>query len=438
MKEEIKVPSVGESITTGVIVSWLKHNGDQVQEGDILFELETDKAVLEIPSTGAGTLEILVEEGNEVSIGQTVAMLESGAAEKQTAIPEPQQKPAAETQTATPEQQQKPVAAEQKNASSVLSPAVRRIVAEHKLDQKTIKGTGKDGRITKADALDAVEQKNATGWKPDKTAVPESAPPPVAPEPGLPEEPSPAAPSVGASKEQTATERRSERAPMSAIRRRTAERLVQATQSSAYLTTFNEIDMQKVIDIRTQYKEEFLKEHGIKIGFMSFFVKASCQALKEFPSVNTQIDDNEIIYKYFYDIGVAISIEQGLIVPNIRNADRLHFAEIELIIASLAKRAREKKLLPDELTGGTFTITNGGIFGSLLSTPIPAFPQTAILGMHAIKKRPVVVDDQITIRPMMYVALTYDHRVIDGREAVGFLARIKEFIEEPDKLLLEL
>jgi len=419
MKEEIKVPSVGESITTGVIVSWLKHNGDQIQEGDILFELETDKAVLEIPSTKAGTLEILVEEGKEVSIGQTVALLESGAVEKQTAAPKPKQKP---------------VVAEQKNASLVLSPAVRQIVAEHKLDPKTIKGTGKDGRITKADALLAVEQQNASGRTPE-----ESAPTPATiTELELPKEPPPMVPSVVTSKEQTTTERRSERMPMSTIRRRTAERLVQATQSSAYLTTFNEIDMLKVIDIRTQYKAEFEKEHGIKIGFMSFFVKACCQALKEFSSVNTQIEGNEIIYKYFYDIGVAISIDEGLIVPNIRNADKLHFAEIELMIASLAQRAREKKLLPDELTGGTFTITNGGVFGSLLSTPIPAFPQTAILGMHAIKKRPVVVDGQITIRPMMYVALTYDHRVIDGREAVGFLARIKEFIEEPDKLLLEL
>ena len=196
--------------------------------------------------------------------------------------------------------------------------------------------------------------------------------------------------------------------------------------------------MQKVIDIRTHYKTQFEKEHGIKIGFMSFFVKACCQALKEFKCVNTEIDGTDIIYKYFYDIGVAVSIEEGLIVPNIRGADKLHFAEIEAMIASLAQRARDKKLLPDELAGGTFTITNGGIFGSLLSTPIPAFPQTAILGMHTIKKRPVAIDDKIVIRPMMYVALTYDHRVIDGRDAVGFLARIKEFIEQPDKLLLEM
>jgi 2-oxoglutarate dehydrogenase E2 component (dihydrolipoamide succinyltransferase) len=424
MKEEIKVPSVGESITTGVIVSWLKHNGDKVEEGDILFELETDKAVLEIPSTGAGTLEILVEEGKEVSIGQTVALLGSGDVEKQTAPPTPQQKPATE---------------DQKNASQVLSPAVRRIVAEHNLDTNTIKGTGKDGRITKADALDAVEQKNASGRTQEKTAAIESAsPPPVAPEPAIPKKQPPPSASTMSSTGQMTAEQRSERVPMSAIRKRTAERLVQATQNSAYLTTFNEIDMEKVIDIRTQYKEEFQKEHGIKIGFMSFFVKASCQALKEYPSVNTQIDGNDIIYKYFYDIGVAISLDQGLIVPNIRSADKLHFAEIELMIASMAQRAREKKLLPDELAGGTFTITNGGIFGSLLSTPIPAYPQTAILGMHAIKKRPVVIDDQITIHPMMYVALTYDHRVIDGREAVGFLARIKDFIEDPDKLLLEL
>ena len=214
--------------------------------------------------------------------------------------------------------------------------------------------------------------------------------------------------------------------------------MVRAHQSTAYLTTFNEIDMQKVIDIRTHYKTEFQKEHGIKIGFMSFFVKASCQALREFPDVNAKIDGNDIVYNYFYDIGVAIAVKEGLIVPVIRDADSRPFADIEAAIADLAKRAEEKKLSPDELTGGTFTITNGGVFGSLLSTPIPAYPQTAILGMHAIKKRPVVIDDQIIIRPMMYVALSYDHRVIDGREAIGFLARIKDFIEDPDKLLLEL
>lgn len=357
MKSEIKVPSVGESITSGVLVSWLKHNGDLVAEGDMLFELETDKATLEIPSTAAGTLEILIEQGTEVSIGQTVALL--------TPRDEAAQEPAA-----TPE---KPPAAAEETATA-------------------------------------------------KPAAPPSS------------EPAPAV----TPEEQTIEQRRTERIPMTAIRRKTAERLVRAQQTAAYLTTFNEIDMQKVIDIRTHYKAQFLKEHGIKIGFMSFFVKACCQTLKEFPGVNARVDGNDIIYSYFYDIGVAVSVDKGLIVPIIRDADLRHFAEIEARIADLAKRAHEKKVAPDELAGGTFTITNGGVFGSLLSTPIPAYPQTAILGMHAIKKRPVVVDDQIVIRPMMYVALSYDHRVIDGRQAIGFLARIKEYIEEPDKLLLEL
>ena len=233
-------------------------------------------------------------------------------------------------------------------------------------------------------------------------------------------------------------ERRVERVPMTMIRKRTAERLVQARQTAAHLTTFNEIDMQKVSDIRTRHKTDFEKEHGTRIGFMSFFVKACCQALKEFPAVNTQVEGDDIIYQHFYDIGVAMSIESGLIVPVLRDADAKSFAQIESAIADLAKRAQEKKLLPDELAGGTFTITNGGVFGSLLSTPIPAYPQTAILGMHAIKKRPVAIDDQIVVRPMMYVALTYDHRVIDGREAIGFLARVKDFIEEPERLLLRL
>jgi 2-oxoglutarate dehydrogenase E2 component (dihydrolipoamide succinyltransferase) len=386
MKKEVKVPTVGESINTGVIVSWLKHSGDKVEEGENLFELETDKAVLEIPSPGAGILEILVEEGTEVSIGQTVAMLGS-AKEKEKAAPAEKSEPSevaepvqkVEEKLAEPESAQK--AALSEPPKSVSSPPAK------------------------------VEQKERK---------PSLVPPVVEAEKRIKEN------------------RRSERVPMSAIRKRTAERLVKAMQNTAYITTFNEIDMQKVIDIRMQYKDQFQKEHGIKIGFMSFFVKASVQALKDFPAVNTQVDGSDIIFKYFYDIGVAISIDEGLIVPVIRDADTLHFAEVEKTIADMAKRAKEKKLKPDELAGGTFTITNGGVFGSLLSTPIPAYPQTAILGMHAIKNRPVVIDETITIRPMMYVALSYDHQVIDGREAVGFLARIKEYIENPDKLLLEL
>jgi len=379
MKREVKVPSVGESITSGVIVTWLKQNGESVKEGENLFELETDKAVLEVPSPAAGALEILVEEGTEVAIGQTVAMLDSEAAGQPAAAP----------------------------ASEAPAP----VVPSEPVPAAT-------AAVEKVEEPPVVEEKK------------EVAPPP-APSP-------PPAPAPAAAAPPVAGERRTERVPMSAIRRRTAERLVKARQTAAYLTTFNEIDMEKVIGIRKQYKADFEKEHGIRIGFMSFFVKACCLALKDYPGVNAMVEGDDIVYNHFYDIGVAISIEQGLVVPIIRHADTLSFAEIEAGIADLAKRAQEKRILPAELMGGTFTITNGGVFGSLLSTPIPAYPQSAILGMHTIKKRPVVVNDQITIRPMMYVALSYDHRVIDGREAIGFLIRIKEYIESPDKLLLEL
>ena len=374
MKKEVKVPSVGESITKGTIVSWIKKNGDNVREGENLFELETDKAVLEIPSPADGFLEILVDEGSEVEIGQVVANLDS---EEKTDKPEEPKK----IETPEPPKEKPEKEIKETEQPQISSPPVE-------TEDKTQQSVSSEPKKTTQDNL-------AEGHK-------------------------------------------TERIPMTAIRKRTAERLVKAIQNSAYITTFNEIDMQKVIDIRQQYKEQFQKEHGIKIGFMSFFVKACVQTLKEFPSVNTQVDGSDIIYNHFYDIGIAISIKEGLIVPVIHNADTMHFAEVEKSIADFAQRAEKKKILPNELAGGTFTITNGGVFGSLFSTPIPAYPQTAILGMHSIKNRPVVIDDQITIRPMMYVALSYDHRVIDGREAVGFLARIKEYIENPDKLLLEL
>ena len=379
MKKEVKVPSVGESITTGTIVSWLKHNGDKVNEGENLFELETDKAVLEIPSPAGGILEILVEEDSEVEIGQIVAKLDSE--EKSDKTEEQEKKEIPKPVKEKPKKEKK----ESQSKETAESQSIPSDKPEEKIRQN----------VAALPSKDAV-QKNITD------------------------------------------ERKTERVPMSAIRKRTAERLTKAIQNSAYITTFNEIDMQKVIDIRQQYKEQFQKEHGIKIGFMSFFVKACVQTLKEFPSVNTNTEGSDIIYNRFYDIGVAISIEEGLIVPVIRDADKMHFAEVEKAIADFAQRAGQKKILPNELAGGTFTITNGGVFGSLLSTPIPAYPQTAILGMHAIKKRPVVIDDQMKIRPMMYTALSYDHRIIDGREAVGFLARIKDYIENPDKLLLEL
>ncbi len=379
MKQDVNVPSVGESITSGVIVAWLKNTGDYVNEGDNLFELETDKAVLEIPSPAAGTLEVLVDEGTEVQIGQTVAALDTEAEAKT---------PAQESST-NPQAQPEEIKA---------TPAPEKKEAEPPQTPKSQPTPSKPIRIQAA-------------------ASPASSP---------------------KSPMKTSSERHTERVPMSAIRRKTAERLVKAKQTAAYLTTFNDIDMDKVMSIRKQYKADFEKEHGIKIGFMSFFVKACCQALKEFPGINAMVDGQDILYNHFYDIGVAMSIDRGLVVPILRDADKLHFAEIEAAISDLAQRARDKQLKPDELMGGTFTITNGGIFGSLMSTPIPAYPQSAILGMHAIKKRPVVVDDQIVIRPMMYIALSYDHRVIDGRDAVSFLVRIKEYIEAPDKLLLEL
>jgi 2-oxoglutarate dehydrogenase E2 component (dihydrolipoamide succinyltransferase) len=417
MKEEIKVPSVGESITTGTLAAWLRQDGELVKEGEKLFELETDKALIEVPCPGTGVLKIEVPEGTDVEIDQTVATLDTEASA--SAAPAPAAAPVSESPTPK---------------TPPLSPAVRRVVAEHELDPQAISGTGKAGRITKADALHAAEQQ--TPAAPISTKVTPDTPAPVVSAP--PKSPAaPAAPAMSPSGSAPG-ERRTERVPMSKIRQRTAERLVQAKQNTAYLTTFNEIDMHQVMAIRSQYKDSFQKDHGIKIGFMSFFVKACCQALKAFPAVNAQIEDNEIVYHHYYDIGVAMSLERGLIVPVVRQADTLHFAEIEARIAALAQRARDKKLMPDELAGGTFTITNGGIFGSLFSTPIPSYPQCAILGMHTIKKRAVVVGDQIVARPMMYVALTYDHRVIDGRDAVGFLAKVKAFIEEPQKLLLEL
>jgi len=418
MTVEIKVPSVGESITTGTLLSWLKGNGETVQEGEMIFELETDKALQEIPAPATGVLEILVEAETDVSIGETVGRLvpvESKAAAAPGDAPKPAQK------TDVP-----------------MSPSVRKVVAEHGLDPNTIKGTGKRGRITNADALQAVKALEATKKRPVETN-PSQAVPQTSPATATAAVPRPAPPAmtppVPAPKSGS---RDTQRVPMSRMRKKTAERLVQAKQTTAYLTTFNEIDMQPVMEIRSRLKAGFEKQHGTRIGFMSFYIKACCQALKAFPAVNSQLDGSDIIYHNYYDIGVAVSLEEGLIVPVVRNADQYSFAEIESSIVTLAQRAKNKQLLPDELTGGTFTITNGGVFGSLMSTPIPAYPQTAILGMHTIKKRPVVIDDQIVARPMMYVALTYDHRVIDGKDAVRFLALVRDFVEQPDRLLLEL
>lgn len=391
MKTEIKVPEVGESITSGVIASWSKQNGDTVNEGDILCELETEKTTLEVPAPVAGILEIQVEAETEVEIGQVIGTISSegqAPAEKAQPQPEPRQE--------VPQQQPKPEKVPVAEPTPQPEPAGKTITPDVDASQKEVLEEPTQPRRIRA---------------------------------ARPETPGRQPPQSG---------RRTERVPMSNIRRKTAQRLVQAQHTAAYLTTFNEIDMKKVIDIRAQYKAEFEREHGIKIGFMSFFVKACCQALKDYPGVNAQLEGDDLIFQHFYDIGVAISIEEGLIVPVLRDADRLNFAEIEAAIDDLAKRAKNKKIRPEELASGTFTITNGGVFGSMLSTPIPAYPQTAILGMHAIRKRPVVIDDQIVIRPVMYAALSYDHRVIDGKQAIGFLMSVKNYIEEPDKLLLEL
>jgi len=398
MKEDVLVPSVGESITSGILTAWIKKEGEQVEEGEDLFELETDKATVAVPAPADGSLHILIEEGQEVEIGQVVGDLTVAEDTAPSAEAKKEEKPAA---SATPTATRKRMAAVE---VADLSPAVRRIVNEHGLSVTDLKGSGPKGRITKEDALRGAAAKKRTG----------AAPAAVVP-----------------------TSERQTRVPMSRLRQTIANRLVQARHEIALLTTFNEINMENVMALRKRYGEQFEKNHGVRLGFMSFFVKACCQALKRFPGVNGMIDGQEIVYNNFYDIGVAVSTERGLLVPVLRDADMMSFAEIEKTILDLAQRAREKKIAPDELAGGTFTITNGGVFGSLLSTPLPNYPQTAILGMHAIQKRPIAVEDQVVIKPMMYVALSYDHRLIDGREAVQFLVAVKTLVEDPQSLLLD-
>ena len=386
----------------------------QVEEGEDLFVLETDKATVAVPAPAEGRLHILVEEGREVEIGQVVGDLTIG---------EGARAPAAGT--AAPDAESAPEAGSAATLED-LSPAVRRVVKEHGLSLAELKGTGPKGRITKEDALRAAETA-AGGKKHEAVRAAEAVQADgQGPKGGQRAE----AKAVPASERQT-------RVPMSRLRRTIADRLVQARRETALLTTFNEINMERVMATRKRYGEIFDKKHGVRLGFMSFFVKASCRALQRFPAVNAVIDGPDILYNNFYDIRVAVSTDRGLVVPVLRDADAMSFAEIERSILELAARAREKKIAPEELAGGTFTITNGGVFGSLLSTPLPNHPQSGILGMHAIQKRPVAVDDQVVIKPMMYVALSYDHRLIDGREAVQFLVAIKSLIEDPQALLLD-
>ena len=438
----VTVPSVGESITEGVLSRWLKADGSRVRAGEPLFELETDKVSSEVPASSSGLLKIAIAEGHTVAIGATVATIDpAGSPPAGVEVPgavqtlpvvDPQVAASASASDVAATRAEPAPAAAAKSPSSAagrpLSPAVRRLVAEHDVDPSRVAATGSGGRMTKGDVLAYIESPGAgPAPGPEPQPAPALGSSAVAP-PSL----APAAASVPNSAGPRETRQR-----MSRLRERIAERLVEVQRTAAILTTFNEADMSRVIELRTLYKEPFQKKHGISLGFSSFFIKAAIEALKAFPTVNARIDGNEIVYQNFYDIGVAVSTERGLMVPVIRDADRIALASIEKAVADFAARARQGTIAVDDLRGGTFTITNGGVFGSLLSTPILNPPQSAILGMHAIKKRPVVVEDQIAIRPMMYLALSYDHRLIDGREAVGFLVQVKDCIENPERLMLE-
>jgi 2-oxoglutarate dehydrogenase E2 component (dihydrolipoamide succinyltransferase) len=449
MAIEVRIPSVGESITEGRIVRWLKKDGDAVTTDEPLFELETDKATAEVPSPATGTLKIVSPEGSTVAVGSVVANIQEAAEARTKPSPKPPEDqarrvepPAESSAGAKKDGERVAVGNEGKpreaasQPSPGLSPAARRLARENQIDVSTIPGSGRGGRVTKEDLTTYLE-----GRKGQDLGAPAPARAETAIESTTDKERfSPPVPSVGRLDKPSAPTRvnRETREPMSPIRRRIADRLLASQKSTATLTTFNEADLSAIGALRQQYKESFREKHGVGLGFLSFFVKACVEALKAFPVVNGRIDGEEIVYHHYYNIGVAVSTEKGLMVPVIHDADALSLAAIEHEISELSRKAREGKIAVSDLQGGTFTITNGGVFGSLLSTPILNPPQSAILGMHAIQKRPVAVDDQVVIRPMMYLALSYDHRLIDGRDAVLFLVRVKECIESPERLLLEL
>ena len=396
---DVKVPVLPESVADGTLSNWHKHSGSVVRRDENLVDLETDKVVLEIPAPQDGVLaEIKHPDGAVVKSGEIVAVIDtSGAvAANQTETPAVQNAPASVSK----------VTGTTTAANAELSPAVRKLVAEHQVDPQQISGTGKGGRVTKGDVLRHLEQQPESGGD-------------------------------GCTTIHIDQDRGEQRVAMTRLRKRIAERLVEAQHSAAMLTTFNEVNMQPVMNMRSRYQEVFQKKYGIKLGFMSFFIKAAVEALKQYPAVNASIDGTDIVYHNYFDVGVAVSTPRGLVVPILRNADVVSFAELEQAVADYATRARDGKLTMEELSGGTFTITNGGVFGSLLSTPILNPPQSAILGMHKIAERPIVEDGVIVVRPMMYLALSYDHRLIDGHEAVRFLVTIKEMLEDPARLLLQ-
>jgi 2-oxoglutarate dehydrogenase E2 component (dihydrolipoamide succinyltransferase) len=418
---EIKVPQLPESITDATLVAWHKKPGDAVKRDENLADLETDKVVLEVPAPANGVLrEVKVQSGTVVKPGQLLALIEEGAQAAVAAVAAKEAAPAEELKaTGTDAGKEK------------LSPSVRRLIEENRLDAAAIPASGRDGRLTKSDVVDFLGRKSGAApaaSSPTAAAAP-AATASLAAAPTA-RAPMPTAPALPASA------RGEHRVPMTRLRQRIAQRLVEAQSTQALLTSFNEVDLTAVQELRARYKDRFEKENGVKLGFMSFFVKASIEALKKFPVVNASVDGSDILYHEFYDIGVAVSTERGLVVPIVRDGDVKSFATLEKEIGEYAKKARTGGLAIEDLTGGTFTITNGGVFGSLMSTPIVNAPQSAILGMHKIQERPMVVDGQIAIRPMMYIAITYDHRIIDGREAVQFLVTVKDCLEDPGRMLL--
>jgi len=409
---DIKIPPLGESISSGVLATWHVKDGEVVKKDQPLFELETDKITSEGLAEAAGKISLKVAAGAEVKIGEVVASIDTSAAAEKA---EGGQKEAESKKPESGGEKETPAPSKEAPKSDAVSPAVRRLAAETGVDPAVVPGSGKGGRVTKGDMLAAA---SAPAVSAAVAAAPASALPPSAPVVSPP-----------------ATGRRSRR-KMSKLRQTIANRLVSAQHEAAMLTTFNEVDMSAVMELRKKYQDDFTKKHGVKLGFMSFFTKAVVHALKEVPAVNAQIDGDEIIENHYYDISMAVSTEKGLVVPVVRNCDQLDMAGIEKAIGEVAKKARDGKLALPDFEGGCFTITNGGIFGSMLSTPIINAPQSAILGLHAINERPVALNGQVVIRPMMYLALSYDHRIVDGKEAVTFLVKVKQAIEDPSRLLI--
>ncbi|MDF2366413.1 2-oxoglutarate dehydrogenase complex dihydrolipoyllysine-residue succinyltransferase [Sneathiella sp.] len=424
MTVEIRVPVLGESVTEATVGQWFKKVGESVAKDEPLLELETDKVTLEVNATEAGRLdEIVVAEGEDVEVGALLGQIAEGAAgsaaEKAPEVPKEEavEKPA---EAPAPKEEAAPAAASTSATKVEVLPAAQKLIDENNLDAGKLRGTGKDGRITKGDVLEALENGGASPAAPAPATAPAAAPAPAAPS------------------GPRAEEAREERVKMTRLRKSIAARLKDAQNTAAMLTTYNEVDMTGMLDLRAEYKELFLKKHGVKLGFMSFFTKACIAALQETPAVNAEIDGDDLVYKNYYNMGIAVGTDSGLVVPVLRDADQLSFAEVEKGIGALGKKARDGKLSMADLQGGTFTITNGGVYGSLMSSPILNPPQAAVLGMHKIQERPMVIKGEIKVRPMMYLALTYDHRIIDGKEAVTFLVRVKDALEDPQRLLLDL